>query len=215
MKKVFLAIAAVVLSATTAMAQSEAGSVYIKPMVGGTLTTLTKLDDTKMKLGLVGGAEFGYQISDEFAVTAGVLASMQGAKSKKLTFTDNGASVTGDGKYNMTYLNIPIMANYYVAPGLAIKAGIQPGFLLKNKLTATYRSGGVEVDFERSSTDGMAKVDFSIPLGISYEISDFVIDARYNLGLTSIYKKETSDFLGVKPKNSVIMLTVGYKIPLN
>jgi len=215
MKKVFLAIAAVVLSATTAMAQSEAGSVYIKPMVGGTLTTLTKLDDTKMKLGLVGGAEFGYQISDEFAVTAGVLASMQGAKSKKLTFTDNGASVTGDGKYNMTYLNIPIMANYYVAPGLAIKAGIQPGFLLKNKLTATYRSGGVEVDFERSSTDGMAKVDFSIPLGISYEISDFVIDARYNLGLSSIYKKETSDFLGVKPKNSVIMLTVGYKIPLN
>jgi hypothetical protein len=215
MKKVFLAIAAVVLSATTAMAQSEAGSVYIKPMVGGTLTTLTKLDDTKMKLGLVGGAEFGYQISDEFAVTAGVLASMQGAKSKKLTFTDNGASVTGDGKYNMTYLNIPIMANYYVAPGLAIKAGIQPGFLLKNKLTATYRSGGVEVDFERSSTDGMAKVDFSIPLGISYEISDFVIDARYNLGLTSIYKKETSDFFGVKPKNSVIMLTVGYKIPLN
>jgi hypothetical protein len=215
MKKVFLAIAAVVLSATTAMAQSEAGSVYIKPMVGGTLTTLTKLDDTKMKLGFVGGAEFGYQISDEFAVTAGVLASMQGAKSKKLTFTDNGASVTGDGKYNMTYLNIPIMANYYVAPGLAIKAGIQPGFLLKNKLTATYRSGGVEVDFERSSTDGMAKVDFSIPLGISYEISDFVIDARYNLGLTSIYKKETSDFFGVKPKNSVIMLTVGYKIPLN
>lgn len=215
MKKVFLAIAAVVLSATTAMAQSEAGSVYFKPMVGGTLTTLTKLDDTKMKLGLVGGAEFGYQISDEFAVTAGVLASMQGAKSKKLTFTDNGASVTGDGKYNMTYLNIPIMANYYVAPGLAIKAGIQPGFLLKNKLTATYRSGGVEVDFERSSTDGMAKVDFSIPLGISYEISDFVIDARYNLGLTSIYKKETSDFFGVKPKNSVIMLTVGYKIPLN
>lgn len=215
MKKVFLAIAAVVLSATTAMAQSEAGSVYIKPMVGGTLTTLTKLDDSKMKLGFVGGAEFGYQVSNEFAVTAGVLASMQGAKSKKLTFNDNGASVTGDGKYNMTYLNIPIMANYYVAPGLAIKAGIQPGFLLKNKLTATYRSGGVEMDFERSSTDGMAKVDFSIPLGISYEISDFVIDARYNLGLSSIYKKETSDFFGVKPKNSVIMLTVGYKIPLN
>ena len=54
----------------------------------------------------------------------------------------------------------------------------------------------------------MKKVDFSIPIGISYEISDFVIDARYNLGLTNI--NDTDKY---KSKNGVIMLTVGYKIP--
>ena len=53
----------------------------------------------------------------------------------------------------------------------------------------------------------MKKFDLSIPLGLSYEFSDFVIDARYNLGLTKI----AEDMDG---KNSVIMLTVGYKISL-
>ena len=43
-----------------------------------------------------------------------------------------------------------------------------------------------------------------------YEFSDFVIDARYNLGLSKIGKKEYTD---TSNKNSVIMLTLGYKIP--
>ncbi len=201
MKKVFLAIAAVVLSATTAMAQSEAGSVYIKPMVGGTLTTLTKVDDSKMKLGFVGGAEFGYQVSNEFAVTAGVLASMQGCKFKDDVYEK-------DRSTTLTYLNIPILANYYIVPGLAIKAGIQPGFMLSHKTKWTDTDTGVDMDI--TSKDGLKKFDFSIPLGLSYEISDFVIDARYNLGLTKISKSDIN-----KSKNSVIMLTVGYKIPLN
>ncbi len=207
MKKVFLAIAAVVLSATTAMAQSEAGSVYIKPMVGGTLTTLTKLDDSKMKLGLVGGAELGYQVSNEFAVTAGVLASMQGAKSDAQGLIDFGFLGSVDvkePKFTLTYINIPIMANYYVAPGLAIKAGIQPGFLVSQKLKVKTSVG----DVENSDSEGYKKFDLSIPLGLSYEISDFVIDARYNLGVTKVFDNS-------KCKNSVIMLTVGYKIPLN
>ena len=52
-------------------------------------------------------------------------------------------------------------------------------------------------------------MNLSIPLGLSYEFDDFVIDARYNLGLTNV-----SDSEGTKIKNGVIMLTVGYKIPL-
>ena len=50
--------------------------------------------------------------------------------------------------------------------------------------------------------------DLSIPVGLSYEFSDFVIDARYNIGVTNLSKLDLA-----KPRNSVIMLTVGYKIP--
>ncbi|MBQ6767952.1 MAG: PorT family protein [Prevotella sp.] len=208
MKKVFLAIVAVVLSASSAMAQSPAGSVYVKPMVGGTLTTLTKNDNSKMKLGLVGGAEVGYQVSDAFAVTGGVLASMQGAKMKDYSEVVAGETYSvKDASTSLTYLNIPILANYYIVPGLSIKAGIQPGFLLSHKSKATEVTPAGEFKEEETSTSGLKKFDFSIPLGLSYEISDFVIDARYNLGLTKVSKAADS-------KNSVIMLTVGYKIPL-
>ena len=207
MKKVFLAIAAVVFSVTTAMAQSPAGSIFVKPMVGGTLTKLTKLEDTKMKLGFVGGAEVGYQVSDAFAVTGGVLASMQGTKSDakgSLDLDFLGSVDLKEPSFTLTYINIPIMANYYVAPGLAIKAGIQPGFLVSQKLKAKTSAG----DVESTNSEGYKKFDFSIPFGLSYEISDFVIDARYNLGVTKVFDN-------VKAKNSVFMLTVGYKIPLN
>ena len=196
MKKLMM-IAALMLMSVGAFAQ-EAGEMYIKPMVGATFSTFTSSDDAKFKIGLVGGAEFGYQISDPFAITAGVLYSMQGAKGK-----DN--SEWKDYSETLTYINIPILANYYIFPGFAVKAGLQPGFLVSAK--QKYTAGGHDVEY--TGTDGMKKVDFSIPIGLSYEFSDFVIDARYNLGLTKI-----ADAEGAKAKNSVIMLTVGYKIHL-
>ena len=189
-----------ILVALLATVCVNAQEMFIKPMIGGTFSTVTKADDSKMKLGLVGGAEFGYQLSDPFAVTVGVLASMQGAAGK-----DN--QYFKDRKTTLTYLNVPILANYYVIPGLAIKAGIQPGFLLSAKYKGSELVGNNWVDFDESSTEGLKKLDLSIPVGLSYEFSDFVIDARYNFGVTKIAKE------GSDGKNSVIMLTVGYKIP--
>ena len=178
-------IAALMVATLSANAQN----MFIKPMVGGTLTTLTgdSSDDAKMKAGLVAGAEFGYNFTENMGVTAGLLYTMQGAKSKGL-----------DKNMNLDYLNIPILFNFYVAPGFALKAGVQPGILTRAKLDDT------------DIKDHYKSIDVSIPLGASFDISDFVIDARYNLGaLFNIY--DASDF---KSHNSVIMVTVGYKIPL-
>lgn len=198
MKKLLLA--AVALMATMSV---NAQQMFLKPMVGGTLATVTGdyTDDAKMKLGLAGGAEFGYQVADQFAVTAGALVSMQGAGQK-----DN--NYYRDASTTLTYLNIPIMANYYIIPGLAVKAGIQPGFMLSAKSKGEEHYGGGWIEYDHSGTDGYKTFDLSIPLGLSYEISDFVIDARYNLGVTNI-----NDDDDIKNKNSVIMLTLGYKIP--
>ena len=50
-------------------------------------------------------------------------------------------------------------------------------------------------------------VDVSIPVGLSYEYSNFVLDARYNFGVTKVF--ENSD-----TKNSVFQFTLGYKFEL-
>ena len=208
MKKTLFTVLFVALAAVSASAQSAVGSVYVKPMAGGVLTTLTgdDIDNTKMKIGLVGGAELGYQLSEQFALTGGLLYTMQGS-----AFDSDG-----DPKFNLDYLNVPLLANYYVAPGFAIKAGVQLGILTRAKATASNDDVSADVDIK----DAFNTVDLAIPVGISYEFSDFVIDARYNFGLTKIAKKD-GKFLGYSfhddhnnIKNSVIMLTVGYKIPL-
>jgi len=187
MKKLFL-IAALMVATLSANAQQ----MFIKPMVGGQLTTLTGdgVQNTKMKFGLVAGAEFGYNFSEQLGLTAGLLYSMEGSGVKN-----------SDDKWKTDYLNIPVLLNFYAAPGFAIKAGVQPGFLMSAKAGDT------------DMKDYLNKFDFSIPLGLSYEISDFVIDARYNLGLSNILKDDKGVHWDAKAKNSVIMLTVGYKIP--
>lgn len=198
MKKILMMVVAAMMATVTVNAQQ----MFLKPMVGGTLSTLTGQDDAKMKFGFVGGAEFGYQVADPFAVTVGALVSMQGAK-----MDDDKLIGLEDASTTLTYLNVPILANYYIIPGLAVKAGIQPGFLLFHKSKYTIL-GEKE---ENTSTDELKTFDLSIPLGLSYEFSDFVIDARYNLGLTKVNKD--SKLLDKDMKNSVIMLTLGYKIP--
>ena len=55
--------------------------------------------------------------------------------------------------------------------------------------------------------------DFSIPVGLSYEMEEAVIDLRYNIGLSNIAQKGIANIVDNKIRNSVIMLTIGYKIP--
>ena len=158
----------------------------LTPQVGATMSTITNNDDTKMKVGLVAGANLEYPITEAFSVSGGLLYTMQGADYK------------GDGadKMKLDYLNIPILAQYQLMDGLKIKAGVQPGFLMSAKWG--------DDDYK----DNCEKFDLAIPVGLSYEISDFVIDARYNFGTSNIYKNSSKTY-----KNSVIMVTLGYKIP--
>ena len=107
----------------------------------------------------------------------------------------------------MGYLNIPIVANYYFAEGWAIKAGIQPGFLLSAKVKVDGVGGTPSVDTDVK--DDSKTFDLAIPLGISYEFSNFVVDGRYNLGLTKISKNGDESY-----KNNVIQFTFGYKFSL-
>lgn len=198
MKKLMM-IAAMMVATLTASAQQPVGSLSVTPKVGFNLATMTSDDDASMKFGLVAGADLTYQVAQPFAVSVGAFYSMQGAKADEKY---NGVKV--DETASLDYINIPVMANYYVMPGLAIKAGIQAGLNVKHEGKVEADGNSVTSDLQHVNT-----VDFSIPLGASYEFSNFVIDARYNLGLTKIY-----DVSGVTSKNSVIQVTLGYKIPL-
>ena len=100
---------------------------------------------------------------------------------------------------NLDYLNIPILAQYYLAKGFAIKGGLQPAFNVRHK-------AGGDAD---NTIDGINSFNLSIPVGLSYEYKSFVIDARYNIGLTKIIKDAEQG------RNSTFAITLGYKIPLN
>lgn len=197
MKKLLI-LSVMMLTTMTVSAQMHAGQWGVMPKAGFNLAKITDLDDASMKVGLVAGADLIYQVNEPLAVSVGLLYSMQGAKDKYKVMNQSV-----DVKYNTEYINIPIVAHFYVIRGLAIKAGIQPGLNVKHKYKSNVDGVSTEADIDKYKS-----FDFSIPLGVSYEISNFVIDARYNLGVTKLW-----DVTGSSSKNSVFQFTLGYKIP--
>lgn len=194
MKKV-LVVAALMFSSVATFAQHAVGSFNLQPKVGVSIANLTDNNSSDARVGLVDGVEGEYQASDIFSVSAGVLYSMQGAK-----YDAFGAKSTE----KLDYINVPIMANVYVVKGLAVKLGVQPGFKVNDKLDLRMPVlGGALVDLKAKS------VDFSIPVGISYEYNNFQVDARYNWGLTKVFDVDKLD-----QKNSVFQITLGYKFDL-
>jgi len=191
MKKIII-MAVVMLSSMATYAQNAPGQITIQPKIGLSIADFTKEDATDPRFGIVLGAEFEYGVSDIFSVSAGALYSMQGTK----------ASYEGTkGTVKFDYINVPILANVYVAKGLAVKLGIQPGFCINHEVS----TNGVSVDINKIAD--VKTVDFSIPVGASYEYQNFVFDARYNFGLTKVVE-EASD------KNTVFQFSLGYKFAL-
>ena len=217
-------IAAMMLMGMGAFAQNEVGQVTLKPMVGLNIATMTKADNSKVRLGIAAGVEAEYGIAENFGISAGVLYSQQGVKSDAgfgAYFVDENEGLVGgwefDGKttVQLDYINIPILAQFYPVKGLAIKAGIQPGFnvLKKVALDGTLYQGGVyggnakKVDESYKINEGVKGFAFAIPVGISYEYECFVLDARYNIGVTKAFKDADS-------RHSVFSISLGYKFAL-
>ena len=199
MKKI-LFVAALMLSSVSTFAQHAVGSFNLQPKVGVSIANLTEVKGSDPRVGLVAGVEGEYQASDIFSVSAGVLYSMQGAKQEFSVLNQ-----TFKNTYKLDYINVPIMANVYVTKGLAVKLGVQPGFLVSstNKAEAkTFLGSGSTTNEIKAKS-----VDFSIPVGISYEYNNFQLDARYNWGLTKVFEN-------FKAKNSVFQITLGYKFDL-
>lgn len=193
MKKVIL-MAVAMLASVASFAQHATGTITIQPKVGIAASTFDDADNAETIVGFVGGAEFEYQATDIFSISAGALYTMQGSKAT----TNFGLT----GKQKIDYINIPILANVYPFKGFAVKLGLQPGFKVNDEFTLS--AGNHEYKSDNTKAKSFA---LAIPVGVSYEFKNFVLDARYNWGVTKVF--DDADI-----KNSVFQVTLGYKFEL-
>jgi len=227
MKKLMM-IAAMMVAAVSANAQFEPGTFSIQPKAGFSIAWLTNMPklpistyttlDKSPIVGAVIGAEAEYQLTNMISLAAGVNYSLQGSGWEDYELKSGSDKVElKDAKVELGYITIPVVANFYLFKGFAVKAGIQPGFLTNAKKKATIK-GKMEgynatMDVDEDMKDECKKFDLSIPIGVSYQFQvPVTVDLRYNLGVTKVNKESVS---GVDDsKNNVISLTVGYKFAL-
>ncbi len=197
MKK-FLMMLVMATVAMTASAQNtlrDKGSFTLQPKAGvgigtiaGSWTTIGGEKD-KARIGFVAGLEGEYYAADWFGLAVGLNYAQQGFKFEAEDYKETT---------KLDYLNVPIVGNFYVAKGLALKTGFQFGFLMNAKLDS------------QDIKDLCNKVNFAIPIGVSYEIENVVLDLRYNLGLNKTNKADN----GNKARTDLIQITLGYKFNL-
>ena len=173
MKKLLL-MTVLALTSVFTFAQRRVGSTTIQPKIGLNVSTVGDLD---WKAGFVFGAELQHQLDRKVAIAGGLLYSFQGGKN------DNYS-------WNPGYTNIPVTLNYYLSRGFALKAGLQPGFMVG-----------------KDNVSDVNTFDLAVPVGMSYEYGNFVIDGRYNIGVTKVPKHGDG-------YTNVLQFTIGYKFKM-
>lgn len=209
-------------------AQSKAGTWSVIPHVGVSIASLTHQsggievgDNQSQELkpqarpGFTGGVDVMYQASDIVGLSIGLSYVQAGCKYKDVD--DNG--VTWHDHYDrMDYISVPLVGHSYIAPGLSINVGVAPSFLIYGKYHAGMQTYDLETDGHRTNVKeaeidqdikkGLRNFTLSIPVGISYEYENVVLDARYNVGMLNVYKH------GLTARNKVFEVSVGYKFDL-
>lgn len=176
----------------------------------------------KYRTAFSGGVDAEYQLTETLSLSAGIHYMQQGCKYDNMSQTTEPSKTTKI-TYGLTemseelhYLQFPVLASLWVAPNFAVKIGVQPGAWLSGKAKCTEsqvkeEKGQVVETYYQVHNDDInvyRKFDLSIPIGISYEFENVVLDARYNIGLTRLV--DTSD----GPRHKTFMFTAGYRFAL-
>ncbi|WP_338840541.1 porin family protein [Flavobacterium ginsenosidimutans] len=195
----------IVLAAIAVMTFGWANAQDVKFGVKGgiNLSNLTgDIENTSSKVGFQVGGFAEFKLADKFSVQPEVMYSLQGAKIK-----ESGEFYSYEGNINASYLNIPVLAKYYVVEKLGLEAGPQIGFLLSAKNKWEESDNGEKYSGKENIKDNFKSTSFSLNIGAGYDFTENIsAGVRYNFGVSNI-----SDFKDEKIHNNVISLSVGYK----
>jgi opacity protein-like surface antigen len=198
----------IILTAAAVFAFGFANAQDVKFGVKGGLNIANfsgDVEDNSSKVGFNVGGFVEIKISDKFAVQPELLYSTQGTKFKMLEGVDSA-----EIKFNLEYINIPVMAKYFVADKFSLEAGPQIGFLTSAKADYTATIDGETETGDENIKKNFESVDFGLNFGAGYEFTENLsASVRYNLGLSNIAKTEADD--NTKLTNNVFSLSLGYK----
>lgn len=192
MKKIILTAIAVAAFSFANAQQTRfgvKGGLNLSTVVGG------DVDDTKTLVGFHVGGFAEINIVEKFFIQPELLFSAQGTK------VDGGFG--GDVDFKLNYLNIPVLAKYYIVDNkFSVEAGPQLGVLLSAKAE------------DEDIKDVTRSVDFGFNIGAGYNFTDnLAVGLRYTIGLSPLTDEDvdsTDDYYD-SAKNSNLALSLSYK----
>lgn len=176
-------------------------------------------DLTESRTGIHAGAFGELRFSQLFALQVEALYSQQGAKTTipyieieppgelgiyKQSSKQQNPDYEAEGRYD--YLNVPVLAKFYVYEGLNVYGGPQVSVLLSAK--DKYESEEIDVK------DELDPLDFGLYGGVGYQFEmGLFFSASYYWGINNISHIDYSNMLGydINIHQGVFQFSTGYK----
>lgn len=155
-------------------------------------------EDIKSLIGFHVGGFAEIKVAQKFAIQPEFLFSTQGT-------TVEGYDGNSNTNIKLNYLNIPVLAKYFITNAFNVEAGPQVGFLLSAK------NQGEDIH------DLYKTLDFGLNLGCAYNFTENIsAGLRYTIGLTNVadntdVPQDYPDLYNASFKNSNFALTLAYK----
>ncbi|MBF01699.1 MAG: hypothetical protein CMP76_00220 [Flavobacterium sp.] len=113
-------------------------------------------------------------------------------------FENNYTTLLGENytqEYRIDYINVPVLAKIHIGKVFSVEAGPQFGFKINEKIKS---------ENSASINNDVNSFDTALAGGVSFNIDNFLISARYTYSLKEVIKNTDS-------KNSVFQLGVGFR----
>lgn len=155
-----------------------------------------EVTDDNVRVGFHVGVYTQLFNSNAFAIQPEVNYSTKGNRA-----TFESGIIDQENKFNLNYIDIPILAVFKLGEVVEIHAGPYWAYLVGANIDT---DGDLEDDFNQLDRDNFDKWDYGLVGGIGFNLNKVQIGARYNYGLNEIAESEgAKNWLGSQTKNSV------------
>lgn len=228
----FAMVAGVLTFSFQANAQQEESTTETTVTTETTTTSKSKADrdmsPARARAGIKGGMNVsnftsGDQISDKnarYGFHAGVYGQLfvnEGfAIQPELNYSTKGNKVTTtysvidqETKFNLQYIDMPVLAVFKLGNAVEIHAGPYWAYLLGANIDTDGDLGDDFVQLDRKNFDNW---DYGLAGGIGFNLGNVQLGARYNYGLNEIAKSEGAKRILGGSKNSVGQIYLAFNL---
>ena len=196
---VFFVVSFASLSSTDLFAQMRAG---IKGGLNVSNLYVDEVDDENARYGFNLGVYGQVLSSDVFALQPELLFSTKGSK---VEYGGNFFDQTI--KYNLNYLDLPVLAVFKLGESAEIHVGPYVSYLLGANIS---HEGDLGSGIDEIDKDHLKSFDYGLSGGFGLNFGNLQVGARYNYGLAKLADSDAAELLIGDSKNSVAQLYLAF-----
>ena len=201
---IFASLALGLISITGIQAQEKTASYGFKGGLNFSNLYTDNVDDNNVLTGFNAGLYAKFPISKGIAIQPEISYTTKGAE-----LVYNNAFVKGVAKFNVNYIEVPVLLVMNITDNLNLHVGPYAAYMVSGK---TSNDSNLISTQRELDTNDFNKFDAGLAGGLGIDLDVVNFGVRYNYGLTKIAKQSNTSFISSDAKNSVLSVYIGLRL---